>query len=376
MKIKKSKFRMSALLASLTLLITLTSCSNGFFKSTNIAIDDVYSKINEEGNVEITITFVDDSKDALTFIVPQGQAGNGIANITQTPNPNGSKVTVTITYTDENITPLQFEVNNGVSIASIISEVSPIDDSITIVTITLTNGEVLSFEINKPKDGVDGNSITGVTQVVNEDNSITLSIHFSNTEDVVVTIPGGSEGKEGDSVEAITMMQKGDYYEYTFLMTSGKSHVITVARPATWISGSGAPQPYIGLVGDYYYDRTFNVIYFKAPAGWQIQLDFNDALEDVVYTVTFDFNATSPYPSWENMDVFPDGQTPVYHVAHGHTFYDTYFDTSQAIPTPIRAGYVFNGWYTQKTPNINLSRFTDLVSVYRDMVLYAHWINA
>ena len=58
------------------------------------------------------------------------------------------------------------------------------------------------------KMGVDGNAITGITQDVNEDNSITLTIHFSNTEDVVVTIPGGSEGKAGDSVEAITMIQK------------------------------------------------------------------------------------------------------------------------------------------------------------------------
>lgn len=375
MKNIKAKFKMAGLVASLSLLITLTSCSNGFFKSTNVMIDDVYSTINEEGDVEITITFVDDAKEPLTFIVPQGQVGNGIASITQTPNPDGSKTLVTITYTDLNMAPLQFEVTNGVSIVSITSEVSELDDSIIVVKITLSNGEILSFNINKPKDGVDGNAITGVTQVVNEDNSITLTIHFSNTEDVVVTIPGGSEGKAGDSVEAITMMQKGDYYEYTFLMTSGKSHVISVARPATWISGSGAPQPYIGLVGDYYYDRTFNVIYFKAPTGWQIQLDFNDTLEDVFYTVTFDFNAASPYPSWEDNDVFPDGQTPVYQIAHGHTFYDTYFDTSYAIPTPIQTGYVFDGWYTQKTPNINLSRFTDLVNVYRDMVLYAHWIN-
>ena len=118
-------------------------------------IDDVYSTINEEGDVEITITFVDDAKEPLTFIVPQGQVGNGIASITQTPNPDGSKTLVTITYTDLNMAPLQFEVTNGVSIVSITSEVSELDDSI-IVMITLSNGEILSFNINKGKDGVDG----------------------------------------------------------------------------------------------------------------------------------------------------------------------------------------------------------------------------
>ena len=57
-------------------------------------------------------------------------------------------------------------------------------------------------------------------------------------------------------------------------------------------------------------------------------------------------------------------------------FYDTYFDTSYAIPTPIPnlAMCLMVGIH-KKTPNINLSRFTDLVNVYRDMVLYAHWIN-
>ena len=69
-------------------------------------------KTNEEGDLVITITFVDDVRDPISFTVPQGSPGNGIENITQTPSQDGSKVIVRITYTDKNVAPLTFEIAN------------------------------------------------------------------------------------------------------------------------------------------------------------------------------------------------------------------------------------------------------------------------
>ncbi len=351
----------------------LAGCSNSFFKTKNVVIDDVITLVNEDGDLVITITFVDDVKGPLSFTVPQGDPGNGIANITQTPKPDGSGTVVKITYTDESIAPLSFEIKNGTSIVSITSAPKPSNPEETIVTILLSNGESLEFEFSKPQDGKDGTSITGITVGEPDENgNLVLTIHFTNDlDDVVVTIPSG---REGNSIVGITMRQVNFLYEFTFIMANGETHVVSTNRPATWISGFGAPDALIGITGDYYYDRTYNVIYVKSPFGWEIQIDFNKTVEQVFYTVKFDLNSTiAPYPGWSGGTVFPDDK-PEYKIERGHTFYDAYVDTEYSIPIPFRDGYTFNGWFTQKNPTINSSRFGDLVNIYRDMVLYANWV--
>lgn len=269
-----------------------------------------------------------------------------------------------------------FEIENGVSILNITSVQNPENLEETIMTITLSNGEEIVFILDRPVDGKDGNSITGITQEINdEDNSVTLIIHFSESEDIYITIPPGKPGAE---IVAITMQLSNDgyYHIYTFYMSNGKEHVVMVERPATWITYSGVPDNKKGLVGDFYYDTSNNVIYRKEENGWVIQINLNDIKTEIdYYTVTFDLNVTSaPWPGWTPGTIFPNNKEPKYTIAHGHTFYDTYFDEAFGIPTPVREGYTFEGWYTVKTPTVNSTRFGDLVIIYRDMTLYANWV--
>lgn len=369
---KKLKLKFLFMLAVFTGLFSLTGCANSFFKTKEIVISDVVTSTADNGDLLITITFVDDAKDPIVVTVPKGEAGNGIKNITQTPSATGEAIVVTITYTDLSIPPLEFEILQGVSITSITSKVSDVDPTITIVTVSLSNGEMIEFTFEKPRDGT---SILDITQEVNEEGEVILTIYMSDGEEILVTLPN-VKGEKGDTIEAITLVQRGDEYVYTFTLSNGQEHNISVNRPATWLSGFGAPQPIIGLVGDYYYDRENNVIYFKSGRGWEIQFDFNEEISLTYYTVTFNLNAGAPYPRWDNLEVFPDGATPNFQIPHGHTFFDTYFDTPYEIPVPLRDGYVFNGWYTQKVPSINSGRFNDLVSVYRSMTLYADWVLA
>lgn len=372
---KKFKRLFTGLFASLLMVTTVSGCANSFFKTKNVVISDVETKTNEEGDLVITITFVDDVRDPISFTVPQGSPGNGIENITQTPSQDGSKVIVRITYTDKNVAPLTFEIANGVSIVSITSASNPNDEGETIVTITMSNGEVLVFPINTPKDGKDGNSITGITQQIDpEDNSVILIIHFSESDDITVVIPPGEKGTSVTSIRMSTSPD-GNFYIYTFTMSDETTHTVTVNRPATWLTGTGRPNEQTGLVGDFYYARDLNVIYYRTNAGWIVQFDLNEVkAEPVFYSVKFDLNVTeAPWPGWPSGTTFPTSESATYFIEHGHTFYDSYFDQPYSIPTPVRDGYTFEGWYTQKTITVNSAKFTDLVSVYRNMVLYANW---
>ena len=103
----------------------------------------------------------------------------------------------------------------------------------------MSNGEVLVFPINTPKDGKDGNSITGITQQIDpEDNSVILIIHFSESDDITVVIPPGEKGTSVTSIRMSTSPD-GNFYIYTFTMSDETTHTVTVNRPATWLTGTG-----------------------------------------------------------------------------------------------------------------------------------------
>jgi uncharacterized repeat protein (TIGR02543 family) len=353
----------------------MTSCASSFFKTPpTITIEDIVTTTNEEGDLVITITFTDDLKEPLSFIVPQGESGNGIANITQTESEDGNTITVTITYTDETMPPLVFNIKNGLTISAITSDPHPDDPFVTVVTVTLSNGEVLSFDLPRPQDGKDGNGITGVEHVVEDDGSLTVTIHFSDMEDVIVSIPAGQRGADGVSVSSITMVPSGDGTKYiiTFFMSNGTTRVVEMPRATKWLTGNGVPSNSLGIPGDFYYDLEYNVIYYKDGNTWVVQLDFNDQIPDKVrYKVNFSTNATeAPYPSWGDLTFPNEENKPYYLIPEGHHFFAAGYD----LPVPTRTGYTFDGWYTHAIYNINLTRFTNLIPVYNEMTLYARWI--
>ena len=77
MRFKKFRNRLKKGLLAILLSSTLVSCSS-FFKTKEVVLDTVVSTINDDGDVVVTFTFVDNAKDPLTFIIPQGKTGNGI----------------------------------------------------------------------------------------------------------------------------------------------------------------------------------------------------------------------------------------------------------------------------------------------------------
>ena len=377
MRFKKFRNGLKKGLLAILLSSTLVSCSS-FFKTKEVVLDTVVSTINDDGDVVVTFTFVDNAKDPLTFIIPQGKTGNGIKEIIEKPSEDGLSKTIKIVYTDESIDPLEFVVNDGVSIVDITSAPSEEEENLTIVTITLSNGEVTQFEVQMPKDGKDGTTITGVNQEVDENDNIKVTVSFSDLDDVVLTIPAGKkgeDGKDGQSISGIFLTKENDQYIYTFKMNDNSEYVLKVERPATWLSGDGYPQRTLGIIGDYYYDREWNIIYIKTQYGWEAQFYFDSMHEKKDYTITFDFNAPSgQYPGWEDPKVLPENK-PIYKILEGHTIYDTYANTNYKIPTPFLDGYTFAGWYTSKTPDVNSGKFNEFVSVFADMTLYAQWVQ-
>lgn len=375
MRFKKFRNGLKKGLLAILLSSTLVSCSS-FFKTKEVVLDTVVSTINDDGDVVVTFTFVDNAKDPLTFIIPQGKTGNGIKEIIEIPSEDGLSKTIKIVYTDESIDPLEFVVNDGVSIVDITSAPSEEEENLTIVTVTLSNGEVTQFEVQMPKDGKDGTTITGVNQEVDENDNIKVTVSFSDLDDVVLTIPAGKkgeDGKDGQSISGIFLTKEDDQYIYTFKMNDGKDYTVKVERPSTWLNGFGTPKSTLGFVGDYYYDRKYNIVYIKTQIGWESQFFFDDMQEEVYYTVTFDLNAPSGlYAGWEDNKVLPDYK-PIYEVLKGHTVYDAYADTNYKIPTPFLDGYTFTGWYTSKTPDVNSGKFNEFVSVFTNMTLYAKW---
>jgi uncharacterized repeat protein (TIGR02543 family) len=54
----------------------------------------------------------------------------------------------------------------------------------------------------------------------------------------------------------------------------------------------------------------------------------------------------------------------------------TYWNQIGTLPTPTRAGYTFDGWYTSTTTSSSAWKSTDYYRYARDYTLYAHWSAA
>ena len=54
-----------------------------------------------------------------------------------------------------------------------------------------------------------------------------------------------------------------------------------------------------------------------------------------------------------------------------------YFSTSvnAPLPSPIRDGYTFDGWYTSAVITPTTGHFTELTPVFGEITLYAKWIK-
>ena len=75
--------------------------------------------VSEDQNGNMTLQFFySDGTQSDKFVIPQGKDGVGIANIVQTEEENGQHK-VKITFTDDSLKPVEFYINDGVSIDSV-----------------------------------------------------------------------------------------------------------------------------------------------------------------------------------------------------------------------------------------------------------------
>ena len=373
----KKTFILKKIIMSLVIvlsLISLASCSSFFGGETSIEIASITHETMSDGNIKITITYTDESKLPDEFIIPKGtdgESGVGIKNITTVKNDDEKKTTLTITYTDDKIEPTIFEVPDGLGVLGIETKYDE-EENETYMIVTYSDGSKSApLILPKGDKGQDGNGISSYEIVTNEDESTTITFHFTQSEDFVITIPAP---KKGNGIDSITSSEIEDKYiliiRYTDpVLGTQELEFNKPAQPNKWLSGTG-PSASDGDDGDYYMDTYHKKIYHKENGEWYEVVNFGDT--NVIYTVTFNLNDSDESPA-----SFPAGYSSRYRIKRGTYFSDIENNYGGVqIPIPTRPGYIFKGWY--RVPNITAinGAFTDLTPIFSDLTLYAIWEQA
>ena len=132
-------------------------------------------------------------------------------------------------------------------------------------------------------------------------------------------------------------------------------------------------------IGDYAFDgastehRVTDVYYAGSETEFyeMISSEYLDSLTVRYYKITFHFDAEIP----EEPPVKPSTYTITFNANGGTVSFPTAVtDTNgklTTLPTPIRKGYTFDGWYT----SLEGGNTVDVSNIYTaDTVLYAHWV--
>ena len=116
------------LISIMLLCFVLAGCSSFFGSNEALQIENIQAENLENGDIKITITYVDEVSEPTIFIVPKGDKGStgvGIKEITTIKKDDGSGSILTITYTDDSISPTIVEVKDGISVSSIDPVINP-----------------------------------------------------------------------------------------------------------------------------------------------------------------------------------------------------------------------------------------------------------
>lgn len=291
--------------------LSISSC--GFTKNSYdnlLAIKDISTTMDANGNVIVTITYNDSTLDPKVFIIPGGTDGKDGVSIDRSEVDYDSVeeggCRITIYYTDPNINPTE---------------------------ITLYNG----------KDGKDGRGIEMIASSKDDEGNLILTIKFTDGSSKDFQIPKGDQGNKGEDGQDGTM----------------------------WYNDAGSPTNSSKVseakTGDYYFD-TFNlVIYVKEEDGsWKEVTSLTDSKE---YTVTFYANKPEDVDkvavSKGDGNVIFESSLQIT-VKEGTCLYNQ-------MPSAGCESYTFQGWYTSKTPGPTSGMFTDLTPVTCNLELYAKW---
>ena len=329
---KKLSFLLTALLFSLS-PISLTSC--GFFKTSTdelLAIKEITSYTNSDGNLVLKITYNDESKTPLVVTIPKGNDGKdavGIENVsTPVPSEDGKYTKFTITYTDGTYT--DFELPNGVSITGVEEIKDATSGVVTGIIFTYSDGNK-SEPISLPRGekGQDGRGIETITSSLDNDGNTILTIRYSDGTSENFTIPKAEKGEQGEP---------------------GK----------TWLYGNSEPSDSLGVNGDFYFNTSKTAIYLKVDGSWKLIASFTT--DETEHTLTFNPNGVG---------ASVNGQA-IYSVKIKH---GDYFALNKygSIPFASRENYTFLGWSATTVMSVTDGYFTNFTPVMGDLTLYAIW---
>ena len=350
----------------------VSSCS--FFKTKSsdavgiktITVDrDEDGKIDVDDDGNIILTIVLSNKEEKQFILYKGQDGTegvGIDNIDYESDEFGV-TTVTITLT--NGKEISFDLAPGKSINNVVMELD--DDGNTVIYFIDSDGNKLDpITVYKGDTGEAGVGIALLEPDYHNDGSITINILLTNGAEYQIEIPAPKEGRGIDSIVSTGLPNEDGYYVMTVNYSDGTSQDLFLKAPPMWTSGSKRPGDDFGSNGDYFFDTVHDVIYIKQNGEWVVAVNF--ATDSSTYKITFMLNDDATHPA--DVDFLNDSN--VYPgIPRGETFYSF----GCAVPCPTRPTYKFVGWCTTKSPNPTNGYFTDLTPVLSDMTLYAIWSN-
>ena len=365
--------------ALLVATLSMAGCMGSFFEEEELMIASVEHELLESGLTKIIITYTDDTVEPSIFYLPKGdagetgQTGNGIKEISYVHNDVERRTDVTVYYTGEGISPVSFSVPDGLSVTGIEEGVDVISGE-KYIAFRYSNGTT-SPDILLPKGdkGADGNGIASFNAVQNDDRSITVTVSFTQGEPVVFTIPAPLDGEDGNGIEDMELKESNGKYYLKVTYTHGDPIQLQFARPTQWFTSTTDPNnpapegESIVLDGDFWFDtRDGGAIKVRKNGEWITIVSF--AQQNTKYRVTFNLNADgddAEFVNWNSEFPYIDVKEGQYYSANGN----------KQLPTAVRDGYIFGGWYTSDEPNLYISStFTDLTPVFSNLTLYAYWI--
>lgn len=367
------------------LLRVLTLLAGAFLVSCSGLYDEGYSidniQVTKQGTTTTCIiTYTDEDVSPITFSIEDGVSGKdgvSVSNITATLNDDNS-TTITITFSDSSVSPIQFTIpagqkgekgEDGRSVTGV-EVTSDEENGYTTIVFTYSDG-TKSDPIYLPH-GSDGRSIADIKSTDNEDGTTTVTVYDTDGNTYEFTIKTG-----GKTVYKIESSQTDEKYVITIIYEDGTSEshyfdIPTPNEPNKWYYGETAPNDSLGKVGDYYLNTKNGNVYIKeldenGEAIWTFMFSMKGGdLESLnVYTLYFVIDE-------DNGEYYADGLVnipDIIQVSAGKTV------TISSYDEPSKDGYTFAGWFTTKDNERSVSegQLTDLTPIVSSRYFYPHW---
>lgn len=372
---KKKKLSRWILLTLFSSSLMLSSCNSFFGGNETNQIQNVTAVKNEEtGDTIITITFTDEEKDPVSFLIPKGAKGEdgvSLKDVSSSLSEDNKSVTLHLVYSDGKSTDITIPVLEGKGIKEVKVETDS-EGNATGLQFFYTDGSTGDvITIPKGKDGKDGNGIASFdVSSPDEDGNMTVSISFDDGTKKEFTL---KNGKDGVSISTITYDEENsddEHYSLLITYTDGYTENVSLPREVVtkWYSGTDSPDKDTNLTkvhdGDFYLDVLNGYVYQYNNGKWDflfgMKNDDTSSKKDIYYKVFFDPNG-GKFTDY-------DGRILCFNVLESKTL------PLESIPVPVLENKKFDGWYTS-LDNPNSGKFTDLTPVYSDMTLYARYTD-